>query len=193
MLTKFNDFINENLSTSNISGLKTFNQRKKYVQKELGNKYPYMGSARYVYFMDNKVIKIARNKKGIAQNLTESNPEIQEKYGDLVAKVYDYDKDGKWIVLEKLNFIREEEFKKLTHMDFNHMCHWLNHGNYSFDKYKYEKNPFAVRLKKFLSEFNLDIYDISSIKNWGQINGKPKLLDFGLTIDTARKLYKVYY
>ena len=50
------------------------------------------------------------------------------KISDIVSKLYDYDPDGKWIVQEKLEPIRELRFKTLTGLDFNNLCLWLKWG-----------------------------------------------------------------
>jgi len=49
---------------------------------------------------DDRVIKLAKNKAGIAQNKVEANPHIQSAYGDIIAKIYDRHPDYLWLEQE---------------------------------------------------------------------------------------------
>jgi len=49
---------------------------------------------------DDRVIKFAINKAGMAQNSVEANPALQSKYGDIVAKVYGRSPDNFWIEMD---------------------------------------------------------------------------------------------
>ena len=76
--------------------LQSFASRKKYCDEHL--KKIAQGSSRIVYYIDNeKVLKLAKNKKGLAQN------EIEIDYSDdymltgIVAPVYDYHENFLWL------------------------------------------------------------------------------------------------
>jgi hypothetical protein len=182
----------EYFNQENLNGLKTFKQRKDVVQQELRNKKT--GTARAVYTLDeNRVLKLAKNQKGIAQNLTEIKAGTDKDFSDIVANVLEYNDKGEWLIQEKAKMISEDKFKDLTSFQFNGFTHWLRGwGGEEMDKF-YNGKPFAIKLRKLVDKYNLDVFDISSISSWGEINGNAVLIDYGLSLETARKLYKVGY
>ena len=84
-------------STFNIEefmSLSSFAKRVEYCNKRL--KFLGQGSSRRVYMIDNeKCLKLARNKKGIAQNEAENDGYLQQL--NLCPKIYKSDHKGLWI------------------------------------------------------------------------------------------------
>ena len=105
-----------------FKSLTSFNKRMKYCEQHLTRISS--GSSRIVYLIDDdKVLKLAKNQKGIAQN----NVEISlgnERYYTCFADVYDYDNDGLWLEME---FCRKAK-KSVYHLKFYVMVlqKWLN-------------------------------------------------------------------
>lgn len=88
-----------NFNSEEFKKLKSFNQRVNYCNNNLTRISS--GSSRIVYKIDEeKVLKLAKNKKGLAQN------EIEISYGnyydlnDIVAKVFDSDSNNLWVEME---------------------------------------------------------------------------------------------
>lgn len=204
-LKSFSQLFENEINFRKISDFNTYIQIKKYVEQQLqkqgiktkcglfvdndGNWFPQEGSSRLVYFIgDNKVLKLAKNKKGIEQNKMESNLEIQKNYSDIIAHLYDYDPNGKWIIQEKLEYIDESIFWKLTRINFGQICSWIE-SEFIFGNDILGKKKFCIMLKNLIIDFDLDKQDIVNIKNWGEIGGKVKLLDFGLSNGVRKKLY----
>lgn len=70
--------------------LPSFNQRIQYCEKYLQRISS--GSSRIVYKIDDqKVLKLAKNKKGLAQNETEID--YSSELGEIVAKIFEYHPD----------------------------------------------------------------------------------------------------
>lgn len=181
---------------SELSKIKTFKKRKEYLKSnnEIGK-----GTGRIVYdISDGKVIKLAKNKKGIAQNLVESNPKIQEKYSNVVATIFDFDKDGKWIIQEKAEPINMKDISMYLGGENDDsqaegFFYWLRGFGGSDMDYFYMNIPFAKKCYELVNEFELDRFDVSDISSWGKINGKPVLVDYGLDKNVAKNLYQVNY
>jgi len=190
--TNFIKYINENVVSSDVdeilSHIRLFNKfgdRKSIanINYRLINK----GTGRLVYDLNNGyVLKLAKNIKGIAQNKNESNPRIQKEFSDVVAKVIEFDINGKYLIQEKVNPITEADFEKLTGLQERGFMYYLRF-NHEWD------NTFYSKVNSFVSKFGLDRFDISNISSWGERDGKSVLIDYGLTMETARKLYKVAY
>lgn len=182
----------EYFNQENLKGLKTFKQRKDVVQKELRDKKT--GSARAVYILDeNRVLKLAKNPKGIAQNLTEIKAGTDKEFSDIVTNILEYNEKGEWLIAERAKPISEDKFKELTTFQFNGFMHWLRGwGGEEMNNF-YKDKPFAVKIKKLTVKYNLDVNDLLDISAWGKTNNKVVLIDYGLDLHTSRTLYKVGY
>ena len=99
-----------NFSLNEFINLNSYAKRIKYCQEKL--KRISSGSSRIVYQIDNeKVLKIAKNKKGIAQNIAENDYVIQTH--DIVAKVFEADNNGLFNEMELANKVNPTIFKKI--------------------------------------------------------------------------------
>lgn len=93
-----------------FKSLKTFRDRTNYCLSEL--KYLGMGSARMVFEVDDeKVLKLAYNKKGLAQNEAEADWFLPS-YG-IFAEVYDMHPSYQWIEMEKAAPARIADFDRI--------------------------------------------------------------------------------
>ena len=86
--------------------LNSFNKKIQYCKQML--EYVGGGSSRMVFKIDNdKCLKLAKNKKGLEQNYTESDWSLQNYYS-VTARIYDYDERIKeWAEGEDNEFVQE--------------------------------------------------------------------------------------
>lgn len=165
---------------------KKFSERKKLIEQ----KYQLLGkgTARMVYDLKNGyVLKLAKNEKGLAQNMVESNPKIQKEYPNYVAKISSFDKKGIYLIQEKIKPLTEKRFEELTGLQGAGFMYYLRFG-LDWD------NPFYKKVKELVSKFKLDKFDVANISSWGENKkGKIVLSDYGMDCNVAKKLYKAKY
>lgn len=168
------------------------------------------GSSRVVYKIDDeKVLKLAKNSKGIAQNNVENAPYKQD-YG-VCAKVFEFDDDGRWLEMELAVKCKLSDFKRLLGIDFNVYCSFIDwtHSLYSrraqySKKYTQEQSDFFSDLvdnNEWLSNMHdmlcnetLDnIGDLKRINSYGIVQRYGGdylvLVDFGLDDDVFNTHY----
>jgi len=190
--------------------LTSFNARIQYCQnrlKRLGS-----GSSRIVYQIDNeKCLKLAKNKKGIAQNEAENDGYVQSV--GIAAEVYDCHPDYLWIEMQLARPAKKSDFKRLTGYDFNTMCAWVEYvksryvygrfyRNHDYDELFdsdafYENFDYSLfdMLQDYMSNTGLTATgDLQRISSWGVVskNGEEELvlIDFGLNDDVFNDFYK---
>jgi len=179
---------------ADIEKLDTFAARKKLAEKNF--KRLSSGSSRIVYKLNDRfVIKLAKNKKGIAQNKTESNPDMKSKY---INKVVETGKKYLWIKTFYLDKITEKDFEELTDVNFKDFGNAISYGlrEISSDESKKPGCFDDVRKTKVYKEFDrlgkkfkLLPGDISRISSWGKSGDNVILIDSGL----SRKVFDKYY
>lgn len=88
------------------------------------------GSSRIAYKVDEeKVLKVAKNKKGLAQNIAESDWGLQDMYPDLVAKVFETDEDGIFLEMELARKVTPTKFRSIlgfTHHELDMFLLYFN-------------------------------------------------------------------
>lgn len=192
-----------NFSFEEFDNIKSYNGKLKYANERLEKLGS--GSARVVYKVDNeKVLKIAKNKKGIAQNSVEAEGYLQNY--DIVARVFDTDKDDFWVEMEWAKKLSPKRFEQLTGLKIESVTNYLTYKK-KYQNYnnkpapeikdflqKSEENEFIQNLWELIEEYNM-IYpgDFTRISSYGEVtrDGKQKvvLVDFGLT----SSVYYDYY
>lgn len=145
------------------------------IYANIGNKaYKYLGSGsgRRVFDLnDDTVIKIAKNKRGLAQNQIEYEISTAES-SQLFAKVLYASKDFKYIIMERADRI-----------------------NSIYYVYKYFNVSSSSRLKEvkeikeILNKYNLLMSDLSRSVNWGKKNDRPVIIDYGFTREVRKRFY----
>ena len=107
-----------------FDSLKSYAARVKYCSsrlRKIGS-----GSSRITYAVDDeKVLKLAKNKKGVAQNNVE-NQKWLSSYG-LFAEVYEYDDDGLWLEMQLARKAKVSDFKRLTGYGFDVFCAYVDY------------------------------------------------------------------
>jgi len=180
-----------------LESLTSFKKRLDYVQSHL--RRISSGSSRIVYEVDNeKVLKVAKNKKGIDQNLVESTYYFQDY--DIVARVFNSSDDGLFIEMEKASKLTKSEFKKLTGISIEDLYQYIRYfenPKYSFKPNNYDELSdldFMVELMMFAGDNQLPMGDFARLSSYGKVKRDGKdtvvLIDFGLDIETYNKHYK---
>jgi len=142
------------------------------------------GSSRKVYQLNKDfVLKLAYNKKGLAQNKNEAMIS-SSKFSDIIATVIDYGKDFSFIIQEYAKPVSMTEINKLLK---------FNVRGLSREDEDYKESHLEKRIKAFIKKFDLDIYAIAYESSWGIKKGKPVIIDFGFTREVGRKYYDTDY
>ena len=199
-----------------FSTIPTFKDRIQYCKdrlKLIGN-----GSSRIVFQVDNnKVLKIAKNKKGINQNQREENWG-RNQYG-CFAEIYEADTDNHtWIEMELARKATNQDFIKhfgITINELKDIIHYMyfqynNRSNYWFneeEKIKLdrffneniynEQNKELYNLYHYMLDYQPDrasISDWGAKSNWGVVNRNGEewlvIIDDGFDDDIYNNYYK---
>lgn len=162
------------------------------------------GSSRRVYEIDNnKVLKVAYNDAGIAQNFMEARIQNSSEY---FAKVYDMHPGAFWILSEKIEKLDPNNFEAITGVSQDVMKRLdkdldtrLGVAKMTPEIAEELSNKFKIgpggikflnEVSKLRGKFDLIFGDTFNPDHWG-INeeGKIKLYDFGLD----RTVYDNFY
>jgi len=176
-----------------LNSLNNFDDRIAFAKKKhalIGE-----GSSRVVFKLsEDSVIKIAKNEKGVSQNLEESKPQMQR---DCTNRILLSDTHGNWIVVRLAKRISKNRFKELTGFDFDSFSNLLFYKfNNEASGWKDSKNYNDIMssdlfecLTSWIIECDPQIGDIIKIDSWGEVDSKPVLMDYGL----SKKIYRDYY
>lgn len=178
----------------------------RYCRQHLGEPIG-KGSSRYVFQIDDRwCLKVAYNRKGIAQNNAETEEWKHNRY-DIFAKKLDYDRDGLWVVAEYVLPANAQDFKHCIGMTFKEFKDFINtvYSQYAIDDVKHkmsyermselsEQNETLHDVESFLEDTQEKaIGDMSSLRSWGLTmrDGKETLvlMDYGLTEEIWKKFY----
>jgi len=130
------------------------------------------GSGRRVFDLENGyVVKVAKNKKGFAQN--EAEYQISSASNSaLFAKVLQISEDYRMLIMQKAEKIK-------------HISEVWEYFNVKSNRELYN----VGEIRYISSEYNLLMADLYRPVNWGRINARPVIIDFGFT----RRVRKKYY
>ena len=203
MLTEAMD---DTFSFDELSNLRSFNARYKYCMQHFGGNVG-KGSSRAVFQIDDeRVLKLAWNEKGVAQNSEEARA-----YGDdIFPQVFDSDINDLWVVSEYVLPAEAQDFRKCFNMTFNDFISFIyacgayrfNRPNLKYWAMPYEKWIELLETNEDLCEFDdyignygyIVVGDMTRMCNYGltKRNGEPHivLLDSGLTEDVWNNYYK---
>jgi len=180
----------------NIEQLETHGARKRYAEKNL--KHLSSGSSRLVYLTTDKtIIKLAKNDKGLAQNKAESNPKMTSKF---LNKTISSAKNNSWMQTHYLDKITVKDFKEMTDLDFDDFGECIRYGLKNVSGHSDKKKPknfdevskseIYKEMKKVGDKFKLMGGDLARISSWGTKDGRPVLIDAGLTKDVFSEFYE---
>ena len=206
---QFEQIINEmaypaSFSFDEFVSLSSYAKRIKYCNEKL--RRISSGSSRVVYQVDDeKVLKIAKNQKGIAQNDAENDWVIQRS--DSVAKVFETDKDGLYNEMELASKVSPSIFKSLVGFDFNKITDYLPYAVNKLiagvrERYVMpteneinfiNNSEWLQNLTNLVAEMEMPMGDLFKLNSYGVVkrNGNPYvvLIDYGLT----NQIYNDYY
>lgn len=132
------------------------------------------GSSRNVFDLGNGyVIKVAKNRAGIAQNRSEYRISSLDT-SDLFAEVIEVSEYFNTLIMRKADKIR----------DFR----------YILDYFKVRNYEELFRLTEFQNiqyKYNLLLSDLIRMSSWGIINGRPTIIDYGFTREVVEKYYRI--
>lgn len=183
-------------STQELSALPNFNQRRKYCEQHLG-RHVGRGSSRMVFQIDDeKVLKLAFNQKGVAQNEEEASY-YKQRY-DFIPKIYETDDNDNWIICEyvlpakKADFqhclgISWDEFVDFVNTVFSQFSRMYIGHDLDYDEMEQmaDNNEMLSELYQYITDMCFVNYDIIRIANWGlaKRNGEAYLvfLDHGFS------------
>lgn len=133
------------------------------------------GSGRRVFDLGNEyVVKVAKNKKGIAQNEAEYQISLINR-SNLFAKISQVSEDFSLLIMEKA-----DKIKKISDV-------------WKYFNVKSNRGLFKLEeLKDISSKYNLLLQDLCRPANWGKINERPVIIDFGFTRKVKRKYYSLF-
>lgn len=194
---------------------RTFKNRLNYCMNMLG-KPSGSGSSRVVFDIDDEtVLKLARNRKGIAQNLEEIRLGTEPYLSSFPRIMNGTDENnGLWIVSERVLPATEEDFEKVLNVPFAIIddfiwsvtaCGKRGYNEYAENKryelYElYENNYELIDLFNDIHElymgFDNSISDLRRIENWGMClrDGQPSMviLDSGLSQEVYDNMYNPF-
>lgn len=161
------NYKDETFVDSNIDFEQISNNIRKRTYNYLG-----AGSGRMVFDLGNgNVVKAAKNRRGTAQNEAEYKIAL-ENNTHLLAKISQISEGSTMLIMEKAEKIRSISFV------------------WEYFKVRSNSQLYKVEeLKEICNKCNLEIRDFGRSANWGKINGKPIIIDYGFTHEVYRKYY----
>jgi hypothetical protein len=184
--------------------LTKFAERVRYCEENL--KRISSGSARIVYMIDDtKVLKLAKNQKGIAQNEVEIQWGQDSYFGPILAHTFMYHPDDLWVEMELARKVSKKDFVRINGCTIDELNAYLrnfkeiNRGKrpiFTMDpevKARLDENEFIGSIAEFMENIDALAGDFGRLNSYGlvQRNGQDDivLIDFGLTND----VYQTYY
>lgn len=157
------------------------------------------GSSRAVFQIDDtRVLKLAFNMKGVAQNKAEVTVYQQAPDKKFMPIVYnDSDMENYFYVISEYVLTAEyEDFKKVVGIPFYSLESFISNNMLEYAMKRYEDAPKVHELLQYLitmSNMGVNIFDWTVISNWGlaKRNGKMIMvtLDNGFTQNVANNFY----
>ena len=165
------------------------------------------GTGRIVYDIDGqKVLKLAKNTKGVAQNSAEADIGHYNDAQNIVTIVYDNYDDYSWLISEKAKKVTEKRIVQLTGIpSLNELYQYVrnfeqsNRGRGNLFGQKQEiveqlnENEFAQELTEFIANYGQLAGDMGRPSSYGEVlrDGQPSIVltDYGLNDE----VYDTYY
>lgn len=197
-------------SLQKLSQITSFAKRLAYCKQYLGPTIG-AGTSRVVFQIDdNKVLKLAKNSKGIAQNEYEYEHYYPANQ-DVLPQCYEADENYTWIVSEYVLPAQEKDFEVVFHMPWEKFKGWIDrtymqyapfyvqsHIRPSMSKEEWldsiENNDDIESFYYYMTNHGYEmIGDLKRIQNWGlakrDYGPQLVLLDNGLSKEIFHQHY----
>lgn len=200
----------QGFSLEEFSSLPTFKEKIEYCNthlKKLG-----VGSSRIAYQVDNeKVLKIAKNKKGIAQNDYEMSFG-GSLYPDIFAQIFNGDyANATWLEMELATKPTSQDFQNIFGINMKEFFGVVSkiitiatgkkigsttpNTEELHAQFMAEEHPFFYSLQTYFYDYTPEYpADLLRLANWGKVvrNGKEHIVivDNGLSDDVAKQFYR---
>ena len=189
-----------------FKNLKSFNKRIKYCEQNLQRISS--GTSRIVYKIDEtKVLKLAKNEKGIAQNKTEINFSEDYLWDMVVAKLFDHDEDGLWVEMELARKVTTSIWNNIVGIPidiFRDGTRFMEQQKGSLKTLYRLKEPermeelyendFTSTILDLIANYDVGSGDFGKLSTYGLVNrdGKDEIviIDYGLTNEVYDSYYK---
>jgi 2'-5' RNA ligase len=198
--------MDENVGGFNIDEfekLTSFAARKRYADENL--RKIGAGSARIVYETnDGKVLKLAKNPKGIAQNEYECEMMNDYYIAPYITKIEDCHDENLWVLVEKAKKLTPTRFREITGVDIKDLDTFLtnmysqNNGRGKIFKQENEDemwdNEFSSGIADIMNNYGMPAGDLGKLSSYGEVirDGQPEvvLVDYGLSSDVFSSHYE---
>ncbi len=184
-----------------FKNIKSFTERVRYCKTHLQRIAE--GSSRMVFKIDEqKVLKLAKNRKGLSQNKSEADMGYNEGYFDCIAEVFDYDDNYLFVEMELAKKCTPNDFKRITGYDFKTFAKFIESEKYGrltrefeqdFIDEVYNEQAIMVQVSEFIRTYNMPVADLLTIKHYGVVNRNGEevivIIDYGLTEEVFSKHY----
>ena len=197
-------------SMDTLKNLPSYAKRLAYVKSMIPQLAS--GSSRVVFKVDDeKVLKVAKNEKGISQN--DSELDWGKKNYNIVAKVFDFDDDYKFLEMEFAKKATPNQFKTIVGFSLNDIGLFLYNKGYDHNPRKYgqyarrKEQDSTIEQAMNDSEWVQELVDLCinfgysmpgdfgristyGIVNRGTLGDEVVITDYGLTEDVYDTHYK---
>ncbi len=127
------------------------------------------GSGRNVFDLDNGyVVKVAKNKKGLAQNQAEYQI-AATTHSRVFARIVAISDDSVFLIMEKAERVYS-------------IAEVWNYYHVRNSRELFRINEF----KDFTEKYNLLYPDLKRPSSWGFIKGRPVIIDYGFTKEVSK-------
>lgn len=201
-------------SMNTLNSIDTISGRMRYVDKYF--KKMSTGSSRMVYgFNKDVVLKLAWNRKGLAQNKFESSLYLNKNYRFILASVYKAHPKGYYNLQQKAKPLNKQVFKSIFGIPFYLYANYFNYldikkngdAGYTEDELDYINNLmtsdgikkvagnwFFKKVYEFAKLTDLLLGDLADQESYGIVTGsdgknKIVLVDYGI----SNKVYQDVY
>jgi len=170
------------------------------------------GSSRVAFVVEYQgrpsVLKIAKNRKGLAQNDFEANMFDDYYFTGMGISIpmIDFDEANDpphWIHTEKAEKMKPTQFKKFFGVPHTQILDLINHGtgrsrgNNANTKVFEEilsdedhpNHEYAYALVNIVGNYDIPPGDFSRLANWGIYKNKPAIIDIGHSQDVITQYY----
>lgn len=186
-----------------LSNINSFRGKQQYCVQNLGKPIG-NGSSRQVFQIDDeKVLKLAKNNKGLAQNEYEGQDDYYKESLSIFPKVFDKANDYSWLISEYVLPAKEKDFQHCLGMTFKEWrsviraieinCRWPVKKLYWIQPMEKEKlwelcdnNETVYEFNDYIGSYDtVQVGDLYAIQNYGLAlrNNQPQIviIDSGLS------------